>query len=543
MWAATGTWVFALLVKLIMTDTPNCRLWSKASLMIILASTALIAFHFAGLFVWSVIAAMTVLVLWRAHGFRKALNYALIFSIPVFINLPMYIGSMRAPEHIGSKGLELDRLGTLLPSLGHYVYQLFPSLTGGWWLGALLYLVGAIVLLRGDVRKKRVLLITLAATVSVLPFLSYSLLREYMPIVARYWVCSLAPALTLVALGLHTLLDKQNRLAGRLAGWTAGGAILVCNLLACSALVMADGRMIPYKDFQDYIKKLPPSRNVVFTNQYESRFFGEYYKLPANGRVAFPCFWEEGAEARARGLKAIWQLIPDAVCYARSHEVEHELKQAGIVKSGHGLKWSSPPLMMLVYRLHLHPEPPTEAEGPFFLLHDTLDMIARSSEETTIPAIVPSPGWILIDSRDPTGKLQFGIIAQGPAFPSFQLYIPQSAKAGTPWNFDVEVLSFLNITLHATIDGGKLDGSVMIPKTAAKSLYLPTRQTFQEMPLPADWLKAGHDFVVQATPASLTLPLGPLSPGWHTVSVDSGRKEAPLVVIAHRAYPRSVSSK
>lgn len=543
MWSAAGALVFALLVKLVMTAGPDGHPWSKASLMLILASTALVAFHFAGLFIWSIIATMTLLVLWQTYGFRKAFNYALVFSIPVLINLPMYIGSMRAPEHIGSKGLEMEKLGTLLPSLGHYVYQLFPSLTGGWWLGALLYLVGAMVLLKSDAPKRRVLWIALAATVSVIPFLSYSLLRDYMPTVARYWVCSIAPALTLVALGLHTLLTRQNWLAGKLLGWIGGGVILACNLLACSALVAADGRMIPYKYFQDYVKKLPPSRNVVFTNQYESRFLGEYYKLPANGRVGFPCFWEEGAEARARGLQAIWQLIPDAVCYARFHEVEHELKQAGIVKSGNGLKWSPPPLMMLVYRLHLHPEPPTDAEEPFFLLHNTLDMIAQSAEATATPAIVPSPGWLLVDSRNPTGKLQFGIIAQGPAFPSFQIYIPQSAKTSSPWNFDLGLLSFLNITLSATIDGGKLEGSVLIPKTVAKSMYLPTRQTFQEMPLPADWLKAGHDFVVQATPASLTLPLGPLSPGWHAVSLDSGRKDAPLVVIDHQVYSRSPPKK
>ena len=52
-----------------------------------------------------------------------------------------------------------------------------------------------------------------------------------------------------------------------------------------------------------------------------------------------------------------------------------------------------------------------------------------------------------------------------------------------------------------------------------------------------DWVRMGHQFAIAAPVETVTIPLGVLPPGWHEVSLDAGRKAAPLVLTAHRVSP------
>ncbi|MGI5869338.1 MAG: hypothetical protein ACOX9C_07845 [Kiritimatiellia bacterium] len=536
MWAAAAAAAFALHVRLLTLDEDELRACRWLSAGLVLAGTAVVAFHFAGIFVWSFIAAVALACVWHAAGLRKALAFIPVHAIPALVNLPMYIGSMRAPEHIGTKTLQLDRLGTLIPALWGYVHRLFPALTGGRCLGVALAVVGAVALLRASARSRRVLAVALASTVAILPFLAYSHLREYMPVVARYWVCALAPTLALVGVGAHFLLVEVRQLPLRVVGWALAVAVLCANSLVAAALIDADGRPQPYRRMQQYMAGLPPVRNLVFVNHYESRFFGGYYALPNRGRAMFPSIWEEGEEARVNGLKAIWKLVPDAVCYANDRDVGVELKQAGIVPSRMGFVWKPSRLMLAAYRFKLHPEPPVEAEKPLFLLHETQQTLAEAAERNGTPVVVPSPGWMLVGFRDPQGAMRFGLIAQGPIYPGLQVYIPKSAGPGHEWRLGVDLLSYMNVTVESRIEGRAPGVSHVVRKTAAESFFIPQRKGFAGLPSPDDWVRMGHQLAIVASPASVTLQLGILAPGWHEVAFDAGRKVAPLVLTAHRAW-------
>lgn len=538
MWAAAAAVAFALHVRLLTLDEGELRVCRWLAAGLVLAGTAVVAFHFAGIFVWSFTAAAALLCIWHAAGFRQALAFIPVYAIPVLVNLPMYIGSMRAPEHLGTKTLQLDRLGSVVPALWSYAHRLFPALIGGRGLGVALVAVGAVSLLRASAKSRRVFMVAVVSIAAILPFLAYSHLREYMPVVARYWVCALAPALALLGAGAHFLSAEVRRLPLRVVGWVLAAAVLCGNALVAAAMIDADWRPQPYRLMQQYMAGLPPVRNLVFPNHYESRFFSGYYALPNRGRAIFPSIWEEGEEARVDGLRAIWKLVPDAICYASSREVETELKQSGIVRSGRGFVWKPSRMMLASYKLKLHPEPPIEAEKPMFLLHETRETLAAAAEREGAPVIVPSPGWMLVNYRNAKGAMQFGLIAQGPSYPGLQVYIPKSADPGREWRLGVDLLSYVNLALEAKTGGRALGGSHVVRKTAAESLFIPQRKGLPDLPSPDDWVRMGHQFAIHAPAETVTISLGVLPPGWHEVSLDSGRKAAPLVLTAHRVWGR-----
>ena len=358
-----------------------------------------------------------------------------------------------------------------------------------------------------------------------------------MPVVARYWVCALGPALALVGAGVHVLLAECHRVPIRIAGGMLAGIVLCGNALVAVALIDADGRPQPYRLMQHHVASLPPVRNIVFPNHYESRFFGGHYALPNRGRAMFPSIWEEGEEARVKGLKAIWKLVPDAVCYANDREVQLELKQAGIVPSRKGFAWTPSRLMLATYRLKLHPEPPIEAEKPMYILHETKETLAEAAERDGAPVVVPAPGWLLVNYRNASGRMQFGLIAQGPLYPGLQIYIPKSAEADRVWRLDIDLLSYMNTAIGAKIGTRPLGDSHVVRKTAAESLFIPQRKGLPGLPSPDDWVRMGHQFAIHAPAETVTISLGVLAPGWHEVSLDAGRKAAPLILTGHRVGP------
>lgn len=536
MWAAAAAIVFALHVRMLLLGDGERRVCRGLSAVLLLAGMAVVAFHFAGIFVWSFTAAVVLACIWQAAGLRKALAFVPVYGVPVLVNLPMYIGSMRAPEHIGTTVLQLDRLGSVIPALWNYVHRLFPVLTGGRVFGVVLGVVGAVALLRMSVKGRRVFVVTLASIVAVLPFLAYSHFREYMPAVARYWVCALAPTLTLVGFGAQVLLVEVRRFSFRIVGWVIAGLVVCGNALVAVALIDADGRPHPYRLMQQYVAGLPPVRNVVFPNHYDSRFFGGYYEVPNNGRAMFPSIWEEGEEARVKGLKAIWRLVPDAVCYANDREAASELKQAGIVPSRRGFVWRPSRLQLAVDKLKLHPEPPLDAGKPFYLLHETKDSLAEGAERDGRPVVVPSPGWMLVNFRDVRGAMQFGLIAQGPSYPGLQVYMPKSADSAGAWRLGIDLFSYMSLSVQGELDGRPLDGFRLVRKAAGESYFIPQKQSFAGLPNPDHWVRMGHQFVVAASPELLTLMLGDLAPGWHDISFDAGTKVVPIVLTGHRVW-------
>ena len=144
---------------------------------------------------------------------------------------------------------------------------------------------------------------------------------------------------------------------------------------------------------------------------------------------------------------------------------------------------------------------------------------------------------MLVNSRDAKGAMQFGLIAQGPSYPGLQVYMPKSADPGREWRLGVDLLSYMNVALQAKTEGRALGESHVVRKTAAESLFIPQRKGLARLPSPEDWVRMGHQFAIAAPPESLTLPLGVLAPGWHEVSLDSGRKAAPLILTGHRVGP------
>jgi len=111
--------------------------------------------------------------------------------------------------------------------------------------------------------------VAFASIAAIPPFLAYSHLREYMPVVARYWVCAPAPALALVGAGAHLISAEIRRLPLRVVGWALAAAVLMANALVAVALIDADGRPQPYRLMRQYMAGRPPVRNLVFPNHYE----------------------------------------------------------------------------------------------------------------------------------------------------------------------------------------------------------------------------------------------------------------------------------
>jgi hypothetical protein len=552
LWAAAGAVAFALLTEQCYEGgngappQPRTLAATLRTVALVAAGTAFIAFHFAGLFVWIGVAAAVLAIALRTGGWRLCLRRLPALAVPALLNLPMYIGASRAPEHLGTKTMQLTHMGAMLRDVGTYVVGLVPMLTGGWWFGIALFLVGASALLRGGAPRRRILALSVAMTASVILFLSYSHLRDYMPRVSRYWVYAVAPMLTVLAVGLQRLLTIDTARgannarfpwrgwSGRAAGWTLGLAVLAGNAIAVGALLQEEGRPHPYARLQRYLGSLPAARHVVSPNFYENRFFGGYYPIPNGGRLLSPCAWEEGRDARVRGLRDIWALAPNAVAYVTDSDRAAEFKDAGVVQLDDGFQHRWPRLLRLAWEWGLYPEPqPARPVAPG-LFHETRASLAAAAQTAGKPVVVPEPGWTLVQFRTPQNAMRFALLAGEDASElELVVYVPSSAALDGNHQLELVMASYRATRLGVNVNGRAVPGtSPQLPATRARSQYLPQRQTFEGLPKPEHLLAAGMQFAVELQPATVGIALGDLPAGWSIVRLSAAQR-TPWLLLSH----------
>lgn len=345
-----------------------------------------ITFHFAGMFVWAGFAVAVVIDRLCRTGFRPAFNRALLMFVPMAVNIPMYLGAEGKAVHLGTQQVAWSKLPGLPWHLWHYLYSLFPSFTGGWIVGVALFAFGAYVLFRAA-GTRRVIVLSVASVFSILFFLAYSGLHDYVPPVARYWVYALAPALLVTAVAVDRLCSWK-----RWLGIVAAAMVIIANLTADSVLFFAEGRNCPYGEFLRAVPDNVPG--VVYVNHYETRFFGKYYPLPNGMTPTIPSYWEQGEKTRLQGLKMINRLAPSCPVYIQDDAQELMAREAGWLE-GDRIDAKMPFAFPIAKALHLNPEPAnaTVPAHRMFVPRDS-DLVAAADSDGK-PLFLPGNGWRL----------------------------------------------------------------------------------------------------------------------------------------------------
>lgn len=417
MFAAAFAAAFAMLFTLDdETDFRGCVLRYAG---FIVAGSLFITFHFAGMFVWAGFAAAVVIERWCRKGFRSAFNRGLVMFVPMMVNIPMYLGAEGKAIHLGTQKVDWGKLSVLPGQLWHYVYSLFPSFTGGWIVGVIVFAAGLYFLFR---RKETVSAAVFAASaiLSVLFFLSYSGLHDYVPPVARYWVYALAPALFVTAYAVDGITIRRKWIGIALAL-----VVLAADIIADSVLFFAEGRNCPYAKFQSAVP--PDAPAVVYVNHYETRFFGRYYALPNNMQPVFPSYWEQGENARTEGLRQLHRIAPLCPVYIQDDSQERMARSAGWTP-GNRVDATMPVLFPLAKALRLNPEP-ANATCPAhrMFVPDEAELVS-SAESNSEPFFLPGTGWRLASIPPKKNDLPFtpALVLSAGQKADLKVYIPKS---------------------------------------------------------------------------------------------------------------------
>lgn len=384
MFAAAFALAFAFALSL--DDEVGVRQGMLRACGLAVAGSLFVTFHFAGMFVWSGFAAVLVLDRVLRAGIKAAFARAMLLVVPMAVNLPMYLGAEGKAIHLGTRAAAWSKLPGLPAQLWHYLYTLFPSFTGGWLVGVGLFGFGAYVLFR-RAETRRVVVLSVASTLSILFFLAYSGLHDYVPPVSRYWVYALAPVLLVTALAVDRL-----RVRKPWAGVAAAGLVIAMDLVADSVLLSARGRPYPYLDF---IRAVPnDAPGVVYVNHYEARFFGGYYQLPNGVSKLVPSYWEQGDAVRLQGLKLVHATSPLCPVYIQDEDQERMVREAGW-SDGCRVDVTMPVLFPVAKALRLYPEPVSASTPSCRMFVPREAELAAAAEATGRPFFLPGPGWRL----------------------------------------------------------------------------------------------------------------------------------------------------
>lgn len=421
-----------------------------------------ITFHFAGMFVWSGFAAAVVIDCLCRKGFKSAFNRALLLFIPMAVNIPMYLGAEGKAVHLGTQQVAWSKLPGLPWHLWHYLYSLFPSFTGGWIVGVALFAFGAYVLFcKADTR--RVVVLSVASILSILFFLAYSGLHDYVPPVARYWVYALAPALFVTAFAVNRLFYSKCWL-----GIVVAATVIAADVVADSVLFFAGGRNCPYAEFVRAVPENVPG--VVYVNHYETRFFGRYYPLPNGMTPSFPSYWEQGEQARLQGLKLINRLAPLCPVYIQDDAQERMAREAGW-SEGNRVDATMPFTFQIAKALHLNPEPANATSPSHRMFVPQESELIAAAEKGNKPFFLPGDGWRLASIPPKKADQPFTPVLMLAAGQSAELkvYVPKSFAGdsvtlsgylGRGKSAAERYSAKLNVTrkgdyVSAKIDGGK----------------------------------------------------------------------------------------
>lgn len=425
MWAAAFAAAFALLFAI--DDERPFGPWLRRRIGFVVAGSLFVTFHFAGMFVWAGLAFVAVLDRWIRKGFQDAFFRGLLFAVPMAVNLPMYLGAEGKAIHLGTQKAVWAKLSVIPGQIASYLTGLFPSFTGAWLLGGVVFAIGLYGLFaRRETRQAAVFV--LGGVLSIVLFLGYSGLHDYIPQVCRYWIYALTPTLLVVAFGLE-----------RITAWRRGVAVVIsalmlaANLLADMALLLAEGRNAPYAKFAAAVAAHEsPSKSVAYVNHYESRFFGGYYKLPDGGSPIFPSYWEQGEQIRIAGMRLIRNLSPLTPVYALGGGNARVAAAAGYATTNE-VREVRTPFVELAVRLRVFPEPSSmcgAVEGGLLLpLASELVMAAEKSGQ---PVFVPGMGWEVRQmpprTKDSPSMPCLVLPAHGKG--TLRVYMPASVRPG-----------------------------------------------------------------------------------------------------------------
>lgn len=424
MWAAAFAAAFALLFAI--DDERSFGPWLRRRVGFVVAGSLFVTFHFAGMFVWAGLAAVAVLDRWVRKGFQNAFFRGLLFAVPMVVNLPMYLGAEGKAIHLGSQQVVWTKLSVVPGQIASYLTGLFPCFTGARILGVAVFAFGLYGLFaRRETRQAAVF--ALGGILSIVLFLAYSGLHDYIPQVCRYWIYALAPTLLVVGLGLERVASARAGIA-----WALVVPMLLANLLADTALLLAEGRNAPYAKYVAAVAAHEaPVKSVAYVNHYESRFFGGYYRLPDGGTPIIPAYWEQGEQVRISGMRLIRALSPLTPVYVPSPGDEKLAASAGYATTN-AVEESRTSFMELATRLKVFPEPSMGGVSKGKLLLPLESEIVAEAEKSGRPVFAPGAGW-QVRNMPPRGM-------ENPAMPflalmprekgTLRVYVPSSAKPG-----------------------------------------------------------------------------------------------------------------
>ena len=527
-WGAAAACVFGLLLSWLRNPS---AFTVRGKLLLALAVFGMAGFHFAGLFVWLVTAATAGLLLLLQTPppgrWRQLTQFAAVMACPVVLLAPMYVQAQRVQFLMGTKTLDPARImPAVLDALG-FPLRHFLSLPGGGYtlLGLAAFLAGVGALwLRGR-RYRPMLVLAVAMCAAIIPFIFFVSMRQHFLNVTRYYLYAATPAGLLVAAGFDRALGSGRRPV-RVLGRAGLAALLLVNALTCAAVLTARGRPGPLRDIAALIGTLPAGRTVVCPNQYETRFLGSYYPIPNSGVMTSPCYWEEGLEARAEGLRRIWKLVPDAILFLPNEEYGAELRGAGLdLPAQKVFQYSA--LLRLSYRLRTFPEKGYSDPGLHSLRYLSPDDIALRAERNGECVVVPGEGWKTVRYRSMAdGKVAFALLASSGGA-GLRVYSPTNQTA----DLRLALQPYAKTALTVEAAGGP-GNAVQLAPGPAQGVVVQTRKAFSGMISPDMLDQAGIQFALKMQATSVNIGTGRLQKGWNVFSLRTA-PAAPLLLLSH----------
>lgn len=422
----------------------------KAALLIVFGYL-FVALHFAGIFIWFIVCLVAFAGQWIRKGFQTAVLFGVLLLLPALFNLPIYLAAQHAAKHLGSQTLQFDKLGGVLSGVCEYVADLLPSLTGASILGVIALALGAVILVRR--RCFHELVLFLSAIFAIFFYMTYSGLREYMMPAVRYWTYASAPTLALTAFGFEWLLIRHRAGKGVLAL-----AILV-DCLAVVGILQMEGRVIPFKRIVKVVGEGAPAGPVIFPNHYETRPFVGPYPFDPSHRPVFPCYWEQGEQARQKGVGLIHRLSPLSPMIVYTDDLTDWGKVAGVSMTNAFVD-AATTCQRVAAALHLMPEPMQFRGGRMKVVFPTLEGERALTDFRDEALTVPFGAWQFVQMRPRTQTEPFVPAMELAAGSTgcYDVYLPRSWKGGKA---RLELVMGSRAKGDVTVNGQKfqLDGS------------------------------------------------------------------------------------
>lgn len=538
-WGAAAAWAFGLFCLWLYAPS---LFGKRHKAFFALAVLGLAGFHFAGLFVWAALFAVGLVLLplntEKARRKKALLQFCLLMIIPVVLLVPNVIQAQKVQYLMGNKHIAFSHIGSAIYQAFLFPVHHFLSLSGGGYTlaGLLAFLLGIAVLVRRGRRACSLGVLSAAFAAAILPFICYVYLRGHYLNVTRYYMYAAAPVCFTMAAWFDWSLKRKQRIWVRCLSGVVLGVLILTNVVGLVVTARANDRAGSLRDFMTYLGGLSHSRTVVCANQYENRFFGGYYPIPNDGVMTAPCYWEEGEEKRAEGLKKIWDLVPDAILYSPNGNYDKEVTASGIAPPVKRTFLVSP-LLRFAWKLRMAPERgyynPAVFPKPATLSFRSLNDLAEQAERQGSCILVPSAGWKTIRYRSmEDGQVAFALLAvQGKS--ELQVYSVTNQLADVDLGLYPYTRTYVTL-LDAT--GRVATGS--LKPGEPRGVYIPQKKAFKGLVSPDLLVKAGIDFALALPREKFGLKKVPLKKGWQTFRLETS-PVCPILLLSDRVAPAS----